>query len=85
MCVHVHLSTGHDSCLLAVFVCLSALESFLNSEDAASVRDRCGCPWRGSGQVRAPEPTQVQRDAERTLEPTEEVDALVHFNFMSER
>lgn len=88
VCVYVCISTEHDSCLLTVFVSLSVLESFLNSENAAVVRDMSGCLWRGSGQIRAPEPTETQRDTDKSLEPKEEMNCrtfVVHSNIMPPR
>lgn len=71
MRVLVHLSTEHDSCLL--FVSPPVLESFLYSDDAAQVRGTCGCLWKGSGQIGAPEPTEGQKEADETSELKEEM------------
>lgn len=66
MRVSAHISTEHDSCLLAVFGSLSVLESFLNCESAALERDTSGCLWRGSGQIRAQDPAEVQQKTDKT-------------------
>lgn len=75
MCVSVHPSTEHDSCLPVVFVLLkvvslSALASSVNSGNDAEVSPRHSgkhtscwcCLQRDSGGVWAPKPVEEEQD-----------------------